>query len=38
MFNFLIVRLGQSYWLEPDPKAIFKVYEGMNGVTLKKFL
>jgi hypothetical protein len=36
MFNYLIVRLGQSYWLEPDPKAIFNVIDGKNGVTLKK--
>ena len=38
MFNRLIVKGGQSYWLEPDPKAIFEVYEGKNGWSLKKFL
>ena len=38
MFNRLIVRLGQTYWLEADPKAIFNVYEGKNGWSLKNFL
>ena len=38
MFNYLIVRLGQIYWLKPDPDAIFNVYEGKNGWSLKKFL
>jgi hypothetical protein len=35
MFNKLIVRLGQTYWLEADPKAIFNLYEGKNGWSLK---
>jgi hypothetical protein len=38
MFNKLIVRLGQTYWLEADPLATFKVYEGKNGWSLKMFL
>ena len=38
MFNRLIVRLGQTYWLEADPKAIFNVYEGKNGWSIKRFL
>jgi hypothetical protein len=38
MFNKLIVRLGQTYWLEADPLATFNLYEGKNGWSLKKFL
>ena len=38
MINYLVVRGGQSYWLEPDPKAIFNIYEGKNGWSLKNFL
>ena len=38
MINYLVVKGGQSYWLEPDPKAIFNIYEGKNGQSLKKFL
>jgi hypothetical protein len=38
IINYLVVKGGQSYWLEPDPKAIFNIYEGKNGWSLKKFL
>ena len=38
MFNKLIVRLGQTYWLEPDPLATFNFLDGKNGWSLKRFL